>query len=107
MYYKRISFMCNRSSEEFVAHLVLLQHHEVKVPQTLLGIFTHAFGELCMIHDVADVLIYERIPAEVLVSVEPKTLWPRTSQYLTQPLNQTPSSPSTPPQCWHVVYVAC
>lgn len=59
-----------------------------------------------MIHDVADVLIYERIPVEALVSVKPKTLLPRTSQYLTQPLNQTPFSPSTPPQCWHVVCVA-
>lgn len=47
---------------EISAHLVLLQHHEVKVPYTLRCIVPHAFLERNIANHVANVLVDESVP---------------------------------------------
>ncbi len=43
------------------AHLVLLQHHEVEMPDTFFCVVAHAFLEGDRVDDVTDVLVDEGV----------------------------------------------
>jgi hypothetical protein len=45
-------------------HLVLLQHHKVKMLDALLRILSHPLDKRRIRNDIADIFIYERVPAQ-------------------------------------------
>ena len=46
-----------------LTHLILLEHHKVKVLYPLLRVFPHPLFEACWVDNVADILVDERISA--------------------------------------------
>jgi hypothetical protein len=48
---------------DHATHLVLLQHHKVKMLDALLRILPHPLNERRIRNDIADIFIYERVPA--------------------------------------------
>lgn len=53
---------CVKQQQPRTTHLIFLQHHEVEMLNTFLGIVAHSFLKRCRIDNIADVFIDECIP---------------------------------------------